>query len=524
MNVLDLRILKQRRFVTLVLLTLLSCCGASCGGTNREPQLGNEASVTKSSAETERQIVVFCSACHATPKADSFPKDAWYDEVKKGFSFYYQSGRKDLIPPPLQTVVEYFRSRAPDALVIPLAEPFLGPKHLLFHPTEVFLSKAAGMKTLPAISFVCRWNHGTDSTPGLLINDMAAGGIYRWSQRFSERAPQLIALLKNPASASFCDLNGNGQPDLVVADLGSFNPADHDLGRVVWLPDVDNEKQSRVGQPLCEGLGRVADVQPADFDGDGDIDLVIAEFGWHKTGRVLWLRNEGDAMSPRFVPHVLDSRPGAIHVPVVDLNQDGRPDFVALISQEFEVIEAFLNQGNGVFEKHRVFAAEDPAFGSSGIQMVDLDGDGDQDVLYANGDTFDSTLIKPYHGIQWLENTGSFPFVRHHLTALPGVHRALAGDLDGDGDLDIVAGTFLSSTLRNASGSQQLDSLIWLEQQQPGKFVRHTIEKGNGIHATIELNDFDNDGDMDIATGSFLDAESTHKSAVTLWWNQLHSP
>ena len=333
-----------------------------------------------------------------------------YDEAKKGFDFYHQSRRTDLTPPALQVVVEYFRTRAPETLVVPKPESFPGADRVRFRPTETAIPRTNGTSKPPAISFVSRWNRVSDPFPDLLINDMAGGGLYRWSPRTSEHAPQLIARLRNPAAASFCDLDGNGKPDLVVADLGSFNPADHDQGRAVWLPDVDDEQQSQEGLPLCENLGRVADVQPADFDGDGDTDLVVAEFGWHKTGRVLWLRNDGDARSPKFIPVVLDSRPGAIHVPVVDLNQDGRPDFVALISQEFETIEAFFNKGDGVFEKHRVYAADDPAFGSSGIQLVDMDGDGDQDILYANGDTFDSALIKPYHGIQWLENTGTFPF------------------------------------------------------------------------------------------------------------------
>ena len=165
-------------------------------------------------------------------------------------------------------------------------------------------------------------------------------------------------------------------------------------------------------------------------------------------------------------------------------------------------------------------AADDPSFGSSGIQLIDMDGDGDQDVLYANGDTFDSKLLKPYHGIQWLENTGGFPFVPHHLTFMPGVHRALAGDLDGDGDLDIVAGALLPTANHDEAASLKLDSLIWLEQRAPGVFVRHAIETANCVHATLELADFDGDGDLDIATGSFRDRGSADQSAATIWWNE----
>ena len=121
------------------------------------------------------------------------------------------------------------------------------------------------------------------------------------------------------------------------------------------------------------------------------------------------------------MPHIVDKRHGAIHVPVCDLNGDGKPDFVALISQEHETIEAFLNEGDGRFRKETIYTGPHPAFSSSGIQLVDLNGDGRLDVLYTNGDSLDSEYLKPYHGVHWLENRGTFPFVQHSLTTMAGV-------------------------------------------------------------------------------------------------------
>lgn len=136
----------------------------------------------------------------------------------------------------------------------------------------------------------------------------------------------------------------------------------------------------------------MADVQAADFDGDGDLDLVVAAFGWREVGSILLLENRTrDWAAPTFVPRRIDPRVGAIHVPVADLDRDGRPDFVALISQHHETIVAFLNAGGGRFRPQVIYAAPHPGWGSSGIHLVDMDRDGDLDVLLAHGDMLPTT-------------------------------------------------------------------------------------------------------------------------------------
>jgi hypothetical protein len=491
-----------------------------------EGVLGGVTPPSTQADSMEPRILAFCGNCHAMPSPQSFPRDAWHDEVLRGYEFYARSGMTHLDPPPVHAAVDYFRSRAPQQLVFSEVPEATTPLRAKF---TVERRTSGRQPSVPPALAHLRWARlRSNEKPVLLTCDMCDGNVAAVNPNQRENPPTVLARLDNPCHVEPCDLDGDGTIDLVVADLGSSVPYDHDLGRVVWLrPGEQPNTYEQV--VIASGLGRVADVRPGDLDGDGDVDLVVAEFGLHRTGQVLLLQNTpGSGGVPEFRPRQIDPRPGAIHVPIVDLNGDGRLDFVGLISQEYECVEAYMNrdvtafmQGGPMFVRERLWTGPDLTFGSSGIEPVDLDQDGDVDVLYTNGDAFDNNYANPSHGIQWLENLGDMRFAYHRLTDFIGVCRALAGDVDLDGDLDIVAVAWLPEQIKPASfRDRPIPSVICLEQTEPGVFVRHTLEVGTPRYAALELADFDEDGDLDFAVGTTT--TTSHPSHwLAIWWNGL---
>ena len=467
-----------------------------------------------------------CGSCHAVPKPDCFPKAAWYREVQRGYDFYFASGRTDLELPPQAAVTEYFRSQAPDTLAF-YSDNTGVLDQSSFRPSPLRAGGSSEGGGGPSIAHV-RWSSSSLVAPSsaggsgsLLSCDMGSGMLSEYQFEAGTFRQVGAVALKNPSHVEATDLDQDGRRDFVVADLGSFLPEDHDRGQVTWITRSDTGK---FGEPteLASGLGRVADAQAGDFDNDGVLDLVVAEFGWLTTGRILLLKGTGlESGIPRFKVQVIDTRHGAIHIQPADLNGDGHLDFVALLSQEHETVEAFMNDAAGSFKPHRIFEAGDPAFGSSGLQLVDFDLDGDKDVLLTNGDMYDSFELKPYHGIRWLENTGSgVHWNQHQLAIMPGVHRALAADVNGDGLLDVVACSLVPPRVMAQHPDLELDSLIWLEQVSPKQFVRHVLERNSCHHATLDVADFDNDGRPDLAVGNTSEATNEIAAPITIWWNE----
>ncbi len=472
-----------------------------------------------SAAVSEAAVRRFCGTCHAFPPADCLPRRSWPVAVDLGYRMATEAGMR-ASPPPREAVTRFYQERAPAELPPP-------PRRTLSASAPVRFARephaVPGLVPHPAVAHVNLVRLFDAKRPDLLVCDMRHGRVLAFSPYAPQRGWRVLGEVPNPAHAEVVDLDGDGIKDILVADLGCFMPSDERVGSVVWLRGLPDGSFRPV--TLLRGVGRVADVQAADFDGDGKLDLLVAVFGWRSTGEIRLLRNRTtDWDSPKFESEILDYRHGAIHVPVADLDGDGKPDFVALISQEHETVVAFFNEGGGRFRREIVFQAPHPAFGSSGIQVVDLNGDGRWDVLYTNGDAVDLHLVKPYHAVWWLENRGAFPFTPHRLGVMPGAHRAVAADFAGRGRPDVFAVAYLPKETFGER-SRGLDSVLYLEQVEPGRFVTHSLEQDTLDHATCVAGDLDGDGRPDVVVGNFcLRTERSLPAALTVWKNLGPAP
>ena len=258
-----------------------------------------------------------------------------------------------------------------------------------------------------------------------------------------------------PAHAEAVDLDRDGDLDVLVASLGVLFPSNAKIGAVVVL---ENDWPPRVSPRACSSsdIARVSDVRAGDLDGDGDLDLAVAQFGY-SDGQTRWMRNDGGW---RFTSTILQNLSGPINVEVRDLDGDGDLDIASLVSQEWEEVYAYVNDGRGRFQSRLIWGSTNDDFGSSWLTAADLDQDGDVDFLYSNGDGFDYATGggRPWHGVQWLENQGQLRFDVHRLADFSGAASPQAADLDGDGDLDIAVVSAYNDWDDAAS-----QSLVWLE-------------------------------------------------------------
>jgi FG-GAP-like repeat/PASTA domain len=211
-------------------------------------------------------------------------------------------------------------------------------------------------------------------------------------------------------SVAIGDLNGDGKPDLAVANWGADSVS-------VLLNRGDGSFQRKLDYATGGGPHSVA---IGDLNGDGKPDLATAN---DKANSVSVLLNRGDGS---FQPK-LDYRTG--HYPesvaIGDLNGDGKLD-LATANNETYSVSVLLNRGDGSFRAKRDYATDRVPYS---VAIGDLNGDGKPDLATATGDGTVSVLLS--------RGDGSFQ-ARHDYATRGAPMSVSIGDLNNDGRPDLV--------------------------------------------------------------------------------------
>jgi hypothetical protein len=302
------------------------------------------------------------------------------------------------------------------------------------------------------------------------------------------------------------DLDANG---LTLTGMGNRDGLDEPIGTLRRGESL--KSMARAGFDFqLDSLQRPIESAWADLDQDGLEDVVIAEFG-NYVGKLAWYKQTAGG---KLEKHVLYPVNGAMKVIIAELTGDLLPDIVALMGNGDEGVDLYRNEGQGQFSRQRLLRFP-PTYGSTDFELVDFDQDGKQDILYVNGDNGDyPAILKPHHGIRLFKNEGNLQFKESFYLPLNGAYQARSGDFDLDGDFDLVSVAY-HPDYRNPP----TESFVYWEQKVPGSFAAYTLpDFDHARWMRLDVGDLDRDGDLDVVLGGFnARAVETPAELVNHW-------
>lgn len=471
----------------------LSCKNSSQSTTEYTPPVPSD----KNGKELSE---IYCASCHAYPDPSLLDKKTWMDKLLpnmgarlgiktpnydpyKGYSQIEQMLIEGLETYPTQPrihqsdwdkIIAYYKTTAPEKLDLSRPDTEFG-ELTFFKPKKVNTNSYAPVVTLAKF----------DTTNHEIYIGLLNGKLMRYD--LDLKIKQHYQVYAAPVDVSvFKDST------FEILGAGELNPNEQSTG---IISSFNKKKNLQVGREIMRELKRPVQFNRIDLNNDGQDEIFVAEYGY-ESGMLTWYEKKKNSWKRR----LLSNQSGASKILFHDFNKDGQKDVAVLFAQGDEHISIYYNKGLGEFEE-RVILRFPPVYGSADMQLTDFNKDGHIDILYTNGDNADySAILKPYHGVRLFLNDGKDNFNQKWFYPLFGAFQAKAADFDKDGDYDIATSSFFPADEKIPSSN-----FLYLEQKSPLQFEPKTFKQANlGKWMTMDIGDIDQDGDTDILLGSFM--------------------
>ena len=426
-----------------------------------------------------------CSSCHHLPRPEILPKIIWEQHIlpQKGYllGFYPDNTFRDTLlkaaptaPYPELPFISseewadlqaYYISNAPQVLAD-------APAKITIPELPLFEVKLAPIKLSPPSTSLVQ----VSRKGGFFIADANTESLYKFGIDYEvdreAKAGGIVTDLEEFATTLGLTVNKDGKGFLLGLPLERTRPPS------ILIPNLRGPFQSLTGN----------------FTKQANSQFVIAENDPWAGRLAIWSVQNG-----QYAANVLKEAPGATRSISRDLNADGLSDIITLFGAGLESVVAFYNEGNGNFRAETLLSF-DIGFGSTYFNLQDLDEDGDLDIVLSNGASGHyPTILKPNHGIRFFTNDGNNQFTESFFYPLNGASKVLPADYDQDGDLDIAAIAFNVDFQNHPE-----HGFIFLENEGAGQMRARTFpEVRSGRWSTMDTGDLDLDGDLDLVLGSF---------------------
>lgn len=327
-----------------------------------------------------------------------------------------------------------------------------------------------------------------DALPDIIIGTYL-GNTIEWYKNNGDNTFTIQPLIINTLDAigfiKLADLNGDGFLDVIASAYTNDS--------IAWYPN-DGSGNFLTENIISSSVAGASGFSVGDINNDTFLDIAVTAYD---NNEVLWFSNDGTGAFTLDANKIDDTlvSPGAMDMK--DIDGDGDLDVVVGSAiYGGDVIEIFRNN---LIEDGTVSFTKDPvtvASGKTGIFHVsfeDIDGDGDFDIL-ASEVSYGSAGA-PLGNLYWYENTDTGYTETTFTTSLNNPAMAQFRDLDNDGLNDIVVGN-------GTSGAG--NDLVWFKNNGSGSFDAEVVIDDTQSQAfVLAIEDYDNDGDLDIATSAY---------------------